>query len=113
MLKINLICVGKPNEKYYADAANEYIKRLGAYCSINVTEVAESRLPLSPAPGDIKNALEREGKAILAALPKAGHITALCIEGDMMPGEKFASYIVIGSSAFFSIHSVTCVMSKT
>jgi len=93
MLKVNLICVGRPNEKYYAEAAGEYIKRLGAYCALKVTEVAESRLPLSPSPGDIKRALEREGSPIISALPRSGPVIALCAEGEAMTSESLAAYI--------------------
>ena len=31
MLGVKIICVGKLKEKYFSDAANEYIKRLGAH----------------------------------------------------------------------------------
>ena len=43
-MNINIVCVGKLKEKYWRDACDEYIKRLGAYCNVAVTEIKESRL---------------------------------------------------------------------
>jgi len=37
MLNIRIICVGKFKEKYWEAASAEYMKRLGAYCSVSVT----------------------------------------------------------------------------
>ncbi|MGN1004606.1 MAG: 23S rRNA (pseudouridine(1915)-N(3))-methyltransferase RlmH, partial [Oscillospiraceae bacterium] len=34
MQTVQLICVGKLKEKFYADACAEYTKRLGAYCKL-------------------------------------------------------------------------------
>ena len=31
MLRVTVICVGKLKEKFYAQAAAEYVKRLGRY----------------------------------------------------------------------------------
>ena len=41
MLNIRIICVGKFKEKYWEAASAEYMKRLGAYCNVSVTEMKE------------------------------------------------------------------------
>ena len=41
MIKIRLIAVGKVKEKYFAEAINEYTKRLSAYCEFTLVEVKE------------------------------------------------------------------------
>lgn len=51
MLSITLICVGKMKEKFYMEAAAEYVKRLGAYCKLNVVELPEQKLPQDPSRG--------------------------------------------------------------
>ena len=43
-MKINIICVGKLKERYWQDAADEYIKRLGRFAKVTVTELAEEKL---------------------------------------------------------------------
>ena len=42
MQKIQVICVGRLKEKYYADACAEYVKRLGRYCDLVVAELPET-----------------------------------------------------------------------
>ena len=81
MQKITVLCVGKLKEKFYADAAAEYCKRLSRYCKIEVTELPETRLPEDPSPTEIKRALAAEAAAIRERLPRGGAVIALCIEG--------------------------------
>lgn len=90
MMNINVITVGKLKEAYLRDACAEYVKRLGAYCKIKVTELAESRLPDSPSDKEIAVALENEGKAILSAASH-GAIIAMCIEGSQFSSEEFSA----------------------
>ena len=45
MQKITILCVGKLKEKFYADAAAEYIKRLSRYCKLEIIEVADEKTP--------------------------------------------------------------------
>ena len=49
MRNIHILCVGRLKEKFYTDAVSEYSKRLGAYCDLRVTELAEERLPQNPS----------------------------------------------------------------
>ena len=44
MVNIQLLCVGKLKEKHFAAACAEYVKRLGAFCKLTVTELPEHRL---------------------------------------------------------------------
>ena len=43
-MNIEIICVGKLKEKYWQEAADEYIKRLGRFARLTVTELPEERL---------------------------------------------------------------------
>ena len=43
-IRVQLICVGKMKEKFYIDAAAEYVKRLSAYCKLQVVELPEESL---------------------------------------------------------------------
>ena len=49
MFSITLICMGKCKEKFYISAAEEYVKRLGGYCSFKLLELPEYRLPENPS----------------------------------------------------------------
>ena len=60
MIEIRIICVGKLKEKYWEAAIAEYMKRLGAYCRISVTEVREEKLPANASPADERAVIEAE-----------------------------------------------------
>ena len=90
MQRITVLCVGKLKEKFYTDAAAEYIKRLGRFCKIEVTELPEQRLPEDPSPAQIDAALAREAETIRAKLPPAAAVIALCVEGKPLSSEDLA-----------------------
>lgn len=91
MQTIQLLCVGKLKEKFYADAVSEYAKRLGAYCKLSVVELPEERLPDRPSQALIDAALDREGDRILAKIPAGSVIIALCVEGNALSSEELAA----------------------
>ncbi|MGN0985968.1 MAG: 23S rRNA (pseudouridine(1915)-N(3))-methyltransferase RlmH [Candidatus Enterenecus sp.] len=93
MLSVTLICVGKMKEKFYMDAAAEYVKRLGSYCRLELAELPEQRLPQNPTQGEITAALEKEGEAIRAKIPANSSVVALCIEGTEYSSEELAGLI--------------------
>ena len=81
MQKVTVLCVGKLKEAFYAAAVAEYQKRLQRHCKLEIVELPEQKLPESPAPAEIKQALAREAALIEEKLPKGGAVIALCIEG--------------------------------
>ena len=89
-IRVQLICVGKMKEKFYIDAAAEYVKRLSAYCKLQVVELPEERLPSNPSQAQIDAALAKEAEAIQAKLPKGGKVVALCVEGDLLSSPQLA-----------------------
>ncbi len=48
MQRVTVLCVGKLKEKFYLEAAAEYVKRLQRFCKLELVELPESRLPESP-----------------------------------------------------------------
>ena len=104
MIDVKVICVGKLKEKFFAAAADEYVKRLGAYCKISVLELPEERLPDKPSQALIDAALEKEGERILAKIPGGAAVIALCVEGQTLSSEalakKIETWTVQGSSQF-------------
>lgn len=92
MIRINLITVGKLKEKYWRDAAAEYIKRLGAFCKCEIVELNESRLSDDPSEKEILAALDSEAGAMekYISLNSSFNI-AMCIEGKQLPSEKLSA----------------------
>ena len=82
MQKVTILCVGKLKEKFYIDAAAEYVKRLSRFCKLELVELPEERLPEDPSPAQIEAALLKEAAAIRAKLPSGAALIALCVEGE-------------------------------
>ncbi len=82
MIGIRLICVGKLKERFYQDACAEYVKRLGAYCRLEICELPEE--------AGRPDGLRREGARVLDSIAPGAFVIALCIEGESMSSEKLA-----------------------
>ena len=68
LVNINIICVGKLKEKYWTDAAAEYVKRLSRYCRIRIVELKEERLPDNASASEEEYVKTAEGRSILKGL---------------------------------------------
>lgn len=90
MFHITIITVGKLKERYYAAAADEYIRRLGAYCKFELIELPECRLPDDPNGTQIAAGLAREAEQIEAKLPRGAWFCVLTPEGTELSSEGLA-----------------------
>jgi 23S rRNA (pseudouridine1915-N3)-methyltransferase len=90
MFDITLITMGKLKEKFYISAAEEYAKRLGAYCRFTLLELPEQRLPDNPSPAEISAGLEKEAELILSKIPKGAWLCVFTPEGKELSSEQFA-----------------------
>ena len=90
MQKVTILCVGKLKEKFYINAAAEYVKRLSRFCKLELVELPEERLPEDPSPAQIEAALLKEAAAIRAKLPSGAALIALCVEGEPRSSEALA-----------------------
>lgn len=87
MLSVDIICVGKLKEKFFADACDEYKKRMGSYCKLNIVELAET-----PAANEseVRRALSAEAERISAKIPKDAYLICMCIEGKLLSSEALS-----------------------
>ncbi|MBQ4582112.1 MAG: 23S rRNA (pseudouridine(1915)-N(3))-methyltransferase RlmH [Oscillospiraceae bacterium] len=90
MQKVTVLCVGKLKEKFYTEAAAEYLKRLQRHCKCEIIELPESRLSEDPSPAEKQKALAAEAAAIREKLPKGGAVVAMCIEGKTCSSEELS-----------------------
>ncbi len=91
MFDITLITMGKLKEKFYITAAQEYAKRLGAYCKFTLLELPEVRLPEDPSPAEISAGLEKEAELIFSKIPKGTWLCVFTPEGKELSSEAFAA----------------------
>jgi 23S rRNA (pseudouridine1915-N3)-methyltransferase len=99
MQRVTLLCVGKLKEKFYAEAAAEYVKRLARYCRLSIVELPEERLPENPSRAQIEAALAKEAENIRGKLPPASGLIALCVEGREWSSEELARRIEAWANA--------------
>ena len=93
MRGVTIIAVGRLKDRFYEDAAAEYIKRLGRYEKLNIIEVKASDLPPDASDSDIAAALAREEAEILKKIPSSALCVAMCIEGREYSSEALAGFI--------------------
>lgn len=93
MLSINIICVGRLKDKFFEEAAGEYLKRLKAYAKVTITEIKAVELPDEPNASQISAALEKEGSEILKKIPSNARVVTLCIEGKLFSSENTAKLL--------------------
>ena len=90
MINITVIALGKLKEKYMRDFCDEYVKRLSAYCKLNIVELAPKALPDNSSQTEIAQALSAEAQMIKAKIPQNSYVFSMCIEGKQMPSEAFS-----------------------
>lgn len=83
MKKLELLCVGKIKEDYLRAGIDEYLKRLGRYCSVCVREI--------PDRPDDGRAAEAESRELLALA--GGYVILADIGGRQLTSEELASAI--------------------
>ena len=93
MLSIKIICVGKLKERFFADAAAEYQKRMNGLCRLEVDELPEARLSSEPSASEVEAALYREAESILMRIPSGAVTVALCVEGKTIDSVGFSQFL--------------------
>ena len=92
-MNVQIICVGKMKERFYMDAAAEYLKRLTPFCRLEIVELPEEKLPADPSPALIEAALKKEAGAIRSKLAQGAKTVAMCIEGQMLSSTELAAKV--------------------
>ncbi|MDD4113250.1 MAG: 23S rRNA (pseudouridine(1915)-N(3))-methyltransferase RlmH [Herbinix sp.] len=89
-MKISLICVGKLKEKFLTMGIDEYKKRLGRYCNLDIIELPDEKTPDKASIAIEKAIKKKEGDRILKVLKEDSYCIALAIKGNMLSSEELA-----------------------
>ena len=92
-MNISVICVGKLKEKYWSQAVEEYSKRLKSYCSLDIVELKEARLPDRAGPAEETAVKEAEGEEILKKIKDSMYVITLEVKGKTLSSEKLAAKV--------------------
>lgn len=85
--------MGKLREKFYADAAAEYLKRLARYGKFEVIEHPDLPEPANASDADRARLTDKEGAAILKSILPGDHVTALCIDAAQIASPELAALV--------------------
>ena len=97
MMKMTIIAVGKVREKYMTDAVNEYKKRLSRFAKVEIIEIPDEKIPDNASDKEKAAILEKEGAAIISAIPAGARIFAMCVEGKLISSEDLARAVADAS----------------
>lgn len=89
-MNIKIIAVGKIKEKYTAQAIDEFVKRLGAYCSLSLAEISAQEIKDDSLCEKYK---ETEAEKILAQIKPNSYVITLEILGKSLSSEEFSQKI--------------------
>lgn len=92
-MKISIICVGKVKEKFYRDAIDEFSKRLGRYCKLEIIEVADEKTTEDASDTEISIVKEKEGNRLLKYIKEDAYVVCLCIDGKQLDSEELSEKI--------------------
>lgn len=92
-MNVQIICIGKLKEKYWTEAVSEYAKRLSRYCTFEIVELKESRLPDKASPAEEESVKTEEGKAILKAIKDGTYVISLELSGKQLSSPEMADLV--------------------
>lgn len=92
-MNITIITVGKLKEKYLREAIEEYSKRLGRYCKLEIIELTDEKTPDNASEKEEEAIKEKEGQGILSKIKDNMFVIAMDLKGKQLTSEEFANYI--------------------
>ena len=92
-MAVTIICVGKLREKFFADASDEYLKRLKRIMPVSVIELPDEPEPAQPSEKLNEAVMKREGEKMLARIGAQDHVIAMCIDGKQYESTELAGKI--------------------
>ena len=106
-MRLRIAAVGRLKEAHWRAAAEEYLKRLRPYATVEVAEISDRDISY-----DAPKAIAAEGADLLRAIPESSYVVALDLAGtqttseglsarlaDLMVGGRSDVTFVIGGSA--------------
>lgn len=92
-MKITILSVGKIKEKYFTMAIEEYKKRLGRYCKLEIIEAADEKTPDDASGRQEQQIKEKEAERLKKYIREDAYVCALAMEGTQMDSIEFSQKI--------------------
>ena len=92
-MKINIVTAGKIKEKYLTEGINEFLKRLGPFANVKITEISEEKMKDNPSEAEKQQILTQEGQRLLKQVPEGSYLIVLDVYGKELSSEELATKI--------------------
>jgi len=93
MSSILILCVGHLKERFFKEAADEYLKRLRRLTQAEVVEVDDLPQPAHPSEADNRQIVRKEGEALLRRLRPDDLVVALVIDAPQMDSVALSHFL--------------------
>lgn len=93
MVRIDVVAVGRLKERHWREACDEYARRLTPAARLSIREIQDEPLPVRPGDAGEREAMEREGRAILAAIAPGSLVVALDRLGEKLSSQGLAQLL--------------------
>ena len=92
-MKIRILTIGKLKEKYLVNGINEYVKRLNAYCKVELVEVPDEPIP-DNASENVENIIkDKEADKIVSKIKDDEYVIVLDLHGKEIDSVAFSKHI--------------------
>ncbi|MBR3057955.1 MAG: 23S rRNA (pseudouridine(1915)-N(3))-methyltransferase RlmH [Clostridiales bacterium] len=88
-MKLRIVCAGKIKDKWLSDGIAEYSKRVSKYAKVEIVEVADSPDTLPTA-----QALDQEGKRMLARIGAGDYVIVMDLHGKQFTSEEWSEHMI-------------------
>lgn len=93
IMKIRILTIGKLKEKYLVNGINEYVKRLNAYCKVEMVEVPDEPIP-DNASENVENIIkDKEADKIVSKIKDDEYVIVLDLHGKEIDSVAFSKHI--------------------
>ena len=103
-MNINIMTVGSLKSSFLEPGIEEFTKRLGRYCDLNIIEIADETVPKNPSAKEVEALQALEAERIIKSIPDRSYVFALDVKGKPMTSKGFAKSLnnlqVRGYSSF-------------
>lgn len=93
MLQVNIVGVGKIKERFLQEGIKEYVKRLGPFIRLNITEVSDEPCPENLSQAQEEQVKAKEGERMMKVLSPQDYVILLDIRGRTLSSPGLAKLL--------------------
>lgn len=89
-MNLRIICLGKDKDAWLSAGIDEYVKRLGPFCKLDILQLPDVSIKHAGTSGKV---IEKESALILAKLEQDDLVVLLDEKGEEISSLEFARYL--------------------